>query len=50
MAKVKVKVFLSFKFKEDADLRGSFFKQAHRSSYDLKDYSLKEAYRPQDGS
>ena len=51
MAKVKVKVFLSFKFKEDADLRGSFFGQARiHSSYDLKDYSLKEAYRPQDGS
>ena len=46
----KVKVFLSFEFDKDADLRGSFFAQAHHSSYDLEDYSLKEAYRPHDKS
>ena len=50
MAKVKVKVFLSFEFKRDADLRGSFFAQAHHLSYEIEDYSLKEAYRPHNNS
>ena len=46
----KVKVFLSFEFDRDTDLRGSFFAQAHHSSYEIEDYSLKEAYRPHDDS
>lgn len=48
----KVKVFFSFKFKEDAELRGSFFEQARRgdSCHDLEDCSLKEAYRPHNNS
>ena len=46
----KVKVFLSFEFKRDANLRGSFFEQAHHSSYEIEDYSLKEAYRPHNNS
>lgn len=46
----KVKVFLSFEFAKDAELRGSFFAQAHHSSYEIEDYSLKEAYRPHNNS
>ena len=46
----KVKVFLSFEFKRDRDLRGSFFKEAHRSDYQIENYSLKEPYSPHDDS
>ena len=46
----KVKVFLSFEFDKDADLYRNFFQQAHRgdSSHDIEDYSLNEAYKPND--
>ena len=48
----KVKVFLSFEYDKDVELRGSFFGQAARgdSCHDLEDYSLKEAYRPHNNS
>ena len=46
----QVKVFLSFEYGKDVELRGSFFAQARRgdSCHDLEDYSLNEAYRPHD--
>ena len=48
----KVKCFLSFEYKRDLKLRGSFFQQAQRgdSCHDLEDYSLNEPYRPHNNS
>ena len=49
---VKVKVFLSFEFDRDKELYRNFYEQAKRSgsSYEILDYSLREAYRPHDNS
>lgn len=46
----KVRVFLSFEFTRNRDLRPSFYYQADRgdSLHDIEDCSLDEQYRPDD--
>ena len=45
----KVRVFVSFEFDKDKELHGSFFGQGREHScYALRDYSLQEAYHPDD--
>lgn len=47
MAKIKVKVFLSFEFDRDNELHHNFYEQtAEHSCYSIQDYSMIEAYRP----
>ncbi|MCE2413783.1 TIR domain-containing protein [Candidatus Poribacteria bacterium] len=48
----KVKVFLSFEFDKDNELHHNFYAQAARgdSCHEIKDYSLKEAYKPHNDS
>ncbi len=44
-----VRVFVSFAFDKDKELHGSFFGQGKENScYALRDYSLQEAYHPND--
>ena len=43
----KVRVFLSFEFDKDEPLHRNFYEQAKKCScYAIRDYSMNEAYRP----
>ena len=43
----KVRVFLSFEFDKDEELHRNFYVQAKKESrHSIRDYSLNEAYRP----
>ena len=45
----QVKVFVSFEFGKDNELRHNFYKQsAEHSDHKIKNYSLKEPYKPHD--
>lgn len=46
----QVKVFVSFEFGKDNELHHNFYAQAARgdSDYEIKNYSLKEPYKPHD--